>query len=96
MHLIMDYSWNHTGVTFWAWEELKRNQTQSRFRDWFDITAFDDPNTPQDEFAYEGWLGVKTLCTCQAGIGPLWSGRNRPKSAFRKGQVWDQGGQGCQ
>jgi len=61
MRLIMDYSWNHTGVTFWAWEDLKENQTRSRFRDWFDIISFDDPATDQDEFSYEGWLGVKTL-----------------------------------
>ncbi|MHC4087882.1 MAG: alpha-amylase family glycosyl hydrolase [Planctomycetota bacterium] len=39
MRLIMDYSWNHTGVTFWAWEDLKKNQIKSRFRDWFDITS---------------------------------------------------------
>ncbi|MHC4494901.1 MAG: alpha-amylase family glycosyl hydrolase, partial [Planctomycetota bacterium] len=61
MHLIMDYSWNHTGVTFWAWEDLKKNQTKSRFRDWYDITSFDDPATDENEFSYEGWLGVKTL-----------------------------------
>ena len=61
MRLIMDYSWNHTGVTFWAWEDLKKNQTKSRFRDWFDITSFDDPATPDNEFRFEGWLGVKTL-----------------------------------
>jgi len=61
MHLIMDYSWNHTGVTFWAWEDLKKNQSGSRFRDWYDIASFDDPATPEDEFSYEGWLGVKTL-----------------------------------
>ena len=61
MRLIMDYSWNHTGITFWAWEDLKKNQARSRFRDWYDIISIDDPKTPEDEFRYEGWLGVKTL-----------------------------------
>ncbi len=61
MHLIMDYSWNHTGVTFWAWVDLKKNQTKSRYRDWFDITSFDDPATSENEFSYKGWVGVKTL-----------------------------------
>ena len=61
IRLIMDYSWNHTGITFWAWEDLKKNQSKSRFRDWYEITSFDDPATPEDEFSYEGWLGVKTL-----------------------------------
>ena len=61
VRLIMDYSWNHIGVSFWAWEDLKKNQTKSRFRDWFDISSFDDPATAENEFSYEGWLGVKTL-----------------------------------
>ena len=61
MRLIMDYSWNHTGVTFWAWEDVQKNQTKSRFRDWYDITSFDDPTTPENEFRYTGWLGVRTL-----------------------------------
>jgi glycosidase len=61
MRLIMDYSWNHTGVTFWAWQDVQKNQTKSRFRDWYDITSFDDPTTPENEFRYTGWLGVRTL-----------------------------------
>ncbi len=61
IRVIMDYSWNHTGVTFWAWKDLRRHQRNSRFRDWYDITAFDDPDTPDNEFRYEGWIGVKSL-----------------------------------
>lgn len=61
MRLIMDYSWNHTGVTFWAWQDLLKNQAKSRFRDWYEITSFDDPLTPKNEFSYKAWLGVKTL-----------------------------------
>ena len=61
MRLIMDYSWNHTGIKFWAWEDLKKNQAKSRYKDWYEIISFDDPKTAEDEFRYEGWLGVKTL-----------------------------------
>ena len=61
MRLIMDYSWNHTGTTFWAWEDVRKKQTRSRFHDWYDVTSFDDPTTSQDEFRYTGWLGLKTL-----------------------------------
>lgn len=62
IRVIMDYSWNHTGITFWAWRDILENQRASPFADWYDITAFDDPNTPDtSEFAYDGWLGVKTL-----------------------------------
>ena len=61
MKLILDVSWNHTGNTFWAWQDLLKNQQKSRYRDWYDIQALDDPETDENEFAYEGWLGVKTL-----------------------------------
>ena len=29
--------------------------------DWYEIESFDDPATPENEFSYHGWLGVKTL-----------------------------------
>ena len=61
MRVIIDYSWNHTGNTFWAWKDLLKNQAKSRFRDWYDIISFDDPETPENEFKFKGWLGVKTL-----------------------------------
>ncbi len=61
MRLIIDFSWNHTGNTFWAWEDVRKNQRESLYRDWYEIDAFDDRETPVDEFAYHGWLGVKTL-----------------------------------
>ena len=61
MRLIIDYSWNHTGIKFWAWEDLKKNQAKSQYKDWYEITSFDDPKTPEDEFSYKGWLGVQTL-----------------------------------
>ena len=61
MRLIVDYSWNHTGITFWAWQDLQKHQSESAYRDWYDIETFDDPKTPENEFRYHGWLGVKTL-----------------------------------
>ena len=62
IRVIMDYSWNHTGITFWAWQDILENQQASPYADWYDISAFDDPATPDtNEFAYDGWLGVKTL-----------------------------------
>lgn len=61
MRIIMDYSWNHTGIMFWAWQDIVKNQQQSPYKDWFDIRSFEDPNTPQSEFDYGGWLGNKSL-----------------------------------
>ena len=61
MKIIMDYSWNHTGVLFWAWKDILKNQGSSLFKDWYDIKSFDDPATPQNEFTYNGWAGVNNL-----------------------------------
>lgn len=62
MRIILDYSWNHTGVAFWAWRDVLENQAESRFADWYEIERFDDPATPDtNEFAYRGWAGVREL-----------------------------------
>jgi glycosidase/enterochelin esterase-like enzyme len=71
MRIILDYSWNHTGITFWAWQDVLRNQGHSRFADWYEIQRFDDPGTPDtSEFAYRGWAGVPWL--------PEWKKIGRP------------------
>lgn len=57
MKVIMDYSWNHTGTMFWAWQDILKNQSKSKYKDWYEITTFDDPNTPENEFSYKGWYG---------------------------------------
>ncbi|MDH5643029.1 MAG: glycoside hydrolase family 13 protein [Gemmatimonadota bacterium] len=62
MRIIMDYSWNHTGITFWAWQDVLENQENSPYADWYEIERFDDPDTPDtNEFAYSGWAGVREL-----------------------------------
>jgi glycosidase len=55
--VILDYSWNHTGKDFWALNDIMKNGEKSKFRDWYNITQFDDPATPENEFKYEGWGG---------------------------------------
>lgn len=59
--VILDYSWNHTGVTFWAWQDILKNQERSAYKDWYWVEKFDDPTTAENEFRYSGWLGVKSL-----------------------------------
>lgn len=61
MRLIVDYSWNHTGTTFWAWQNLVQEQQASAYRDWYEVSVFDDPQTSENEFAYRGWHGVPDL-----------------------------------
>jgi cyclomaltodextrinase / maltogenic alpha-amylase / neopullulanase len=71
MRIIMDYSWNHTGITFWAWRDLLAQQRASRFADWYAVEKFDDPATPDtSEFSYRGWVGVPWL--------PEWKKVGRP------------------
>jgi cyclomaltodextrinase len=61
MKIIMDYSWNHTGVMFWAWQDILKNQEKSAYKDWYAVKTFDNPATPANEFDYEGWAGVNNL-----------------------------------
>lgn len=61
MKVVIDYSWNHTGVEFWAWRDLVKNQERSVYKDWYEIKAFDNPATPENEFAYKGWADVSSL-----------------------------------
>ena len=59
--VILDYSWNHTGQTFWAWQDVLKNQEKSKYKDWYWVENFDNPNTPENEFKYHGWVGVPDL-----------------------------------
>jgi cyclomaltodextrinase len=71
LRVIMDYSWNHTGTTFWAWRDVLARQQASPFSDWYAIERFDDPATPDtSEFRYRGWAGVPWL--------PEWKKVGRP------------------
>lgn len=61
MKIILDYSWNHVGTTFWAWLDVLKNQQASPYKDWFDIKSFDNPATSENEFSYNGWLNIPSL-----------------------------------
>jgi len=61
MHVILDYSWNHTGVEFWAWKDIIRNQENSAYKEWYAINEFDNPETDENEFSYEGWINLHSL-----------------------------------
>lgn len=61
IRVILDYSWNHTGHTSWAWQDVLKNQQKSEYADWYWVKSFDNPETPENEFEYRGWLGVFDL-----------------------------------
>jgi glycosidase len=62
MRLVLDYSWNHTGTQFWAFQDVLAHGADSPYADWYRIERWDDPATPDtNEFAYSGWAGVREL-----------------------------------
>ncbi len=61
MRVIIDGVFNHVGNTFWAFEDVIKNQQKSPYANWFIVTKWDDPATDAFEFDYEGWWGVKSL-----------------------------------
>ncbi len=61
IRVVLDYSWNHTGVEFWAWKDLVKNQQNSPYKDWYEIISFDDPETQENEFSYKGWINISSL-----------------------------------
>lgn len=59
--VVIDGVFNHVGITFWAFQDVKKNGQQSECKGWFTIKTWDDPATKEDEFEYVGWAGVKEL-----------------------------------
>ncbi len=61
MKIIIDGVFNHTGTDFWAFRDLKENQRGSKYRDWYSVQSYADPDNGKEGFEYEGWWGVESL-----------------------------------
>ena len=61
MKIILDFSWNHTGTRFRAFEDVMVKGEKSKYKDWYNIKSFDNAATPENEFEWEGWLNAKSL-----------------------------------
>jgi len=61
MRIIIDGVFNHTGVQFWAFQDIIKNGKNSSYKDWYMINSFDDPATKENEFDYKGWWNAKSL-----------------------------------
>ncbi|HEY6563062.1 MAG TPA: alpha-amylase family glycosyl hydrolase, partial [Pirellulaceae bacterium] len=61
IRVIIDGVFNHAGQSFFAFEHLRKHQQKSPYRDWYTVTAWDDPETTANEFRYASWWGVETL-----------------------------------
>ena len=59
--VIIDGVFNHVGYTFWAFQNVIEQQQDSPYKDWFIIKSWDNPETPENEFDYAGWNGVREL-----------------------------------
>jgi glycosidase len=60
MKIIFDGVFNHIGINNPFFQDVKKNQQNSKYKDWFVVKKWDDPKTG-DKFEYEGWFGVKEL-----------------------------------
>jgi len=76
MKIIIDGVFNHVGIPFWAFQDVRKNGRASQYVDWFVIKSFDDPKTSRDEFEYQGWYGVTDL-------PEVWEDANGPVQGFR-------------
>ncbi len=67
IRVIIDGVFNHVGVNFFAFADLKKNQQNSKYKNWFEVKSWDNPDTEADEFDYECWAGVKGMPEIREG-----------------------------
>ncbi|MFY0675363.1 MAG: glycoside hydrolase family 13 protein [Bacteroidia bacterium] len=60
IRVIFDGVFNHMGINSFAFKDLKEKQEESKYKDWFTVKSFDNPEKGT-EFDYKGWWGVKSL-----------------------------------
>ena len=61
IRVIIDGVFNHVGYTYWAFQDVMKRQQDSPYKDWFTIHRWDDPETEENEFEYEYWMGASDL-----------------------------------
>lgn len=61
MHIIVDFSFNHTGIEFWAWKDILKNGINSKFAPWYQIEPKKKTHDSDLDFQFQGWSGVKEL-----------------------------------
>ena len=65
MRVILDFVPNHTGLGFWAFQDVVKNGEDSPYWDWYFIHKW--PFSPGDPSAYEAWWGVGSLPKLNTG-----------------------------
>lgn len=59
MKVIFDFVPNHTGLGFWAFQDIVKRGEESPYWDWYFIHKW--PFTPGDATAYRAWWGLGSL-----------------------------------
>ncbi len=59
IRVILDGVFNHTGDTFWAFQDIIKRGAKSRFRDWYHCYDFPIVQSPKPN--YESWWGFGSL-----------------------------------
>lgn len=60
MRIILDGVFNHVGINFWAYKDLEKNQRSSRYRSWFKINRYANPESGKD-LNVKTWEGFNEL-----------------------------------
>lgn len=61
IRVILDGVFNHTGRDFFAFQDIKANRENSRYKDWYCNVNFGGNNSYGDGFSYENWGGYDLL-----------------------------------
>lgn len=61
VRVIFDGVFNHVGRDFFAFQDVKKNRENSRYRDWFCNVNFWGNNEYNDGFSYDNWGGYNLL-----------------------------------
>ncbi len=61
IRVIFDGVFNHTGRDFFAFQDIKANRENSRYKDWYCNVNFWGNNSFNDGFSYENWGGYDLL-----------------------------------
>lgn len=59
--VIVDGVFNHTGRDFFAFQDIKQNRENSRYKDWYCNVNFWGHNEYNDGFSYDNWGGYNLL-----------------------------------
>ena len=61
VRVILDGVFNHTGRDFFAFQDIRQNRENSRYKDWYCNVNFRGNNSFNDGFSYENWGGYDLL-----------------------------------